>query len=125
MNDINGLDRIDLRLLSLLQRDASLSNLEVAERVGLSPTPCARRIKRLLSEGFIQRQVVILDQEKLGLDLTVHVSISMDRHTPDRFENFEAEIATYDEVVDCSVVTSNHRWCIIILETHNNNSEVG
>ncbi len=72
MNDINGLDRIDLRLLSLLQRDASLSNLEVAERVGLSPTPCARRIKRLLSEGFIQRQVVILDQEKLGLDLTVH-----------------------------------------------------
>jgi Lrp/AsnC family leucine-responsive transcriptional regulator len=105
MNDINGLDRIDLRLLSLLQRDASLSNLEVAARVGLSPTPCARRIKRLLSEGFIQRQVVILDQEKLGLDLTVHVSISMDRHTPDRFENFEAEIATYDEVVDCSVVT--------------------
>ena len=96
MNDINTLDRIDLRLLSLLQRDASLSNLEVADRVGLSPTPCARRIKRLLSDGFIQRQVVILDQEKLGLDLTVHVSISMDRHTPDRFENFEAEIATYD-----------------------------
>jgi Lrp/AsnC family leucine-responsive transcriptional regulator len=105
MNDINTLDRIDLRLLSLLQRDASLSNLEVADRVGLSPTPCARRIKRLLSDGFIQRQVVILDQEKLGLDLTVHVSISMDRHTPDRFENFETEIATYDEVVDCSVVT--------------------
>jgi Lrp/AsnC family leucine-responsive transcriptional regulator len=68
MNDINTLDRIDLRLLSLLQRDASLSNLEVADRVGLSPTPCARRIKRLLSDGFIQRQVVILDQEKLGLD---------------------------------------------------------
>ena len=102
---VNDLDRTDLRLLAELQKDASLSNLELADKVGLSPTPCARRVKRLVTEGFIERQVAILNPEKLGYDLTAHVSISMDRHTPDRFENFEAEIATYDEVIDCSVVT--------------------
>ena len=105
MLDINDLDRTDLRLLAELQKNASLSNLELADKVGLSPTPCARRVKRLVTEGFIERQVAILNPEKLGYDLTAHVSISMDRHTPDRFENFEAEIATYDEVIDCSVVT--------------------
>ena len=105
MDDTNNLDRVDLKLLAQLQRDASMSNLELAERVGLSPTPCARRVKRLITDGFIERQVAVLNAEKLGYDLTAHVSISMDRHTPDRFENFEAEIARYDEVVDCSVVT--------------------
>ena len=105
MLDINDLDRTDLRLLAELQKDSSLSNLELADKVGLSPTPCARRVKRLVTEGFIERQVAILNPEKLGYDLTAHVSISMDRHTPDRFENFEAEIAAYDEVIDCSVVT--------------------
>ena len=105
MLDINDLDRIDLRLLAELQSDASPSNLELADKVGLSPTPCARRVKRLLTEGFIERQVAILNPEKLGYALTAHVSISMDRHTPDRFENFETEIATYEEVIDCSVVT--------------------
>lgn len=105
MIDVNDLDRTDLRLLAELQKDASLSNLELADKVGLSPTPCARRVKRLISEGFIERQVAILNPEKLGFDLTAHVSISMDRHTPDRFENFETEITVYDEVIDCSVVT--------------------
>lgn len=105
MSDFNNLDRIDFKLLAQLQRDASLSNLELAERVGLSPTPCARRVKRLVSEGFIEKQVALLNAEKLGYDLTAHVSISMDRHTPDRFENFETEIANFDEIVECSVVT--------------------
>ena len=84
MLDVNDLDRTDLRLLAELQKDASLSNLELADKVGLSPTPCARRVKRLVTEGFIERQVAILNPEKLGYDLTAHVSISMDRHTPDR-----------------------------------------
>lgn len=105
MSDLNSLDRIDIRLLAQLQLDASLSNLELAEQVGLSPTPCARRVRRLINDGFIQRQVAILNPEKLGFNLTAHVSISMDRHTPDRFENFELEIAGYEEVIDCSVVT--------------------
>ena len=63
MLDINDLDRTDLRLLAELQKDASLSNLELADKVGLSPTPCARRVKRLLNDGFIERQVAILNPE--------------------------------------------------------------
>ena len=105
MDDTNTLDRVDLKLLSQLQRDASLSNLELADRVGLSPTPCARRVKRLVSAGFIERQVAVLNPEKLGYDLTAHVSISMDRHTPDRFESFEREIRELPEVVECAIVT--------------------
>lgn len=99
------LDNLDRKLLDLLQADAGLSNLELADRVGLSPTPCARRVKRLESEGVIRRRVTLLDQKKLGLSLTAHIGISLDRHTPDRFEAFEDAIASYPEVIECCVVT--------------------
>jgi Lrp/AsnC family leucine-responsive transcriptional regulator len=100
-----SLDRTDIKLLHLLQSDASLSNLELAERVGLSPTPCARRIKRLETEGIIRGRVTLLNQTALGLNLTAHISITMDRHTPDRFEHFETVIQQYSEVMSCCVVT--------------------
>lgn len=99
------LDRTDIRILHLLQEDAALSNLELAEKIGLSPTPCARRVKRLENEGVIRGRVTLLDQQKLGLTLTAHIGITMDRHTPERFEAFEQEIAGYPEVVECCVVT--------------------
>lgn len=102
---IPKLDRIDRRILNYLQRNAQMSNLELAEAIGLSPTPCARRVKRLHDTGLIRGQVVLLDQEKLGLTLTAFISISMDRHTPDRFEAFEEALRDYPEVVECSVVT--------------------
>jgi Lrp/AsnC family leucine-responsive transcriptional regulator len=99
------LDRLDHRILQLLQVDAGLSNLELAERVGLSPTPCARRVKRLITEGVITRQVAMVDPKKLGLNLTAHISVTMDRHTPDRFSLFEQRVSELPEVVDCCVVT--------------------
>ena len=99
------LDRTDIKILQLLQANAELTNLELAEQVGLSPTPCARRVKRLENEGVIRARVTLLDQQKLGLALTAHISITMDRHTPERFEAFEQEIADYPEVVECCVVT--------------------
>jgi Lrp/AsnC family leucine-responsive transcriptional regulator len=102
------LDRLDRRILEVLQKDARISNLELAEAVGLSPTPCARRVRRLEDEGLIRGQVVLLDQAKLGLSLTAFISISMDRHTPDRFEAFEEEVSTYPEVLDCCVVTGQN-----------------
>lgn len=99
------LDSLDRKLLELLQADASLTNLELADRVGLSATPCARRVKRLESDGVIRQRVTLLDQKKLGLSLTAHISISLDRHTPERFEAFEQAIADYPEVIECCVVT--------------------
>ena len=99
------LDRTDLKILAQLQEHGGLSNLELAERVGLSPTPCARRVKRLEAEGVITSRVTLLDQSRLGLTLTAHIGVTMDRHTPERFEAFEAEVSAYPEIIDCCVVT--------------------
>ena len=99
------LDRIDRHILEQLQRDAGISNLVLAERVGLSPTPCARRVQRLREEGVIRASVALLDPLQLGLNITAMISISMDRHTPDRFSNFEAQVREFPEVVECSIVT--------------------
>jgi Lrp/AsnC family leucine-responsive transcriptional regulator len=104
-NLVSGLDRLDRRILKVLQANAELSNLELAERVGLSPTPCARRVKRLMADGVITHQVAMVDPRKLGLNLTAHISITMDRHTPDRFQAFEETVLALPEVVDCCVVT--------------------
>ncbi len=102
---MSKLDRTDRRILREVQRNGRISNLDLADAVGLSPTPCARRLKRLEEGGFIRDHVALLDQDALGLKLTAYIGISMDRHTPDRFAAFEQEIATYPEVIECSVVT--------------------
>ncbi len=99
------LDRTDRRILELMQVNGRISNLELADAVGLSPTPCSRRVKRLEESGLIDRHVTLLDQSRLGLKLTAIIGISMDRHTPDRFENFEKQVAEFPEVMECSVVT--------------------
>ena len=99
------LDRTDIKILTQLQEHGGLSNLELAERVGLSPTPCARRVKRLEAEGVIKSRVTLLDQSRLGLTLTAHIGVTMDRHTPERFEAFEATVIAYPEIIDCCVVT--------------------
>ncbi len=102
------LDRLDRRILARLQEDARISNLELAEAVGLSPTPCARRVKRLEESGLIRSHVTLLDQQKLGLTLTSFITITMDRHTPERFEAFEEAVRDFPEVVECSVVTGQN-----------------
>lgn len=100
-----NLDRIDLKILQQLKHNGRTSNLELAEIVGLSPTPCARRVKRLEESGIIRRYAAITDKQKMGLTLTAYISISMDRHTPDRFENFETAIQGMSEIVECALVT--------------------
>ncbi len=99
------LDRIDRKILEAMQNNARISNLELAELVNLSPTPCSRRVKRLEESGLIRGHVTLLNQSMLGLKLTAYIGISMDRHTPDRFENFEEEVRGYPEVMECCVVT--------------------
>ena len=99
------LDRIDKHILNLMQSNGRISNLELADQVGLSPTPCSRRVKRLEESGLIDRHVTVLNAKSLGLDLTIIIGISMDRHTPDRFESFEKAIKEMPEVMECSIVT--------------------
>ena len=99
------LDRQDKRILATLQQDGSVTNLELAEKIGLSPSPCARRVKQLEEAGFINRKVTLLNANKLNLKLTALIQISMDKHTPDRFELFEKEVSQYPEVIECLLIT--------------------
>ena len=99
------IDATDKQLLRLLQTQARMSITELAERVNLSATPCARRIKRLEEAGIITGYHTQTDAQKLGYPLAVFIAISMDRHTADRFEHFEEKIQSFEEVVSCSIVT--------------------
>ena len=99
------MDKLDKRILREIQRDGTITNLELAERIGLSPSPCARRVKQLEDAGIILGRVTLLDPKKLDLKLTALIQISMDRHTPDRFEKFEERIASYAEVIECLLIT--------------------
>ena len=99
------LDRTDRRILAVMQANGRITTLELAEQVGLSPTPCARRVRRLEESGVITRHVTLLDQKRLGLNITAMIGITMDRHTPERFENFERTVSLFPEVVECSIVT--------------------
>ncbi len=99
------IDATDKQLLRLLQTQARMSITELAERVNLSATPCARRIKRLEEAGIITGYHTQTDAQKLGYPLAVFIAISMDRHTADRFELFEEKIQSFEEVVSCSIVT--------------------
>ncbi len=101
------LDRYDRRILKLLQEEGRISNQELAERIGLSPSPCLRRVRALEELGLIRAYRAILDAERLGLTLTALIHISMDRHTPERFDNFEQQIRRLPEVLECLLVTGH------------------
>ena len=102
---MTSLDKIDRQILALLRENARISNLELAESVNLSPTPCARRVKQLEDSGVITGYSVTTDPRILGYHLSVYIAISMDKHTAERFSNFEKKLREFPEVVSCSIVT--------------------
>jgi len=99
------LDRIDRQILDILQQDGRVANQDLADRVGLSPSPCLRRVRALEESGLIAGYRALLDAKKLGLTLMALVHISMDQHTPERFANFEASIRVLPEVLECLLIT--------------------
>ena len=99
------LDAVDAKILDLIQHDASLSVAEIAERVGLSSSPCWRRIKRLEDAGIIQRRVTILDREQLGLSFEVYCTVKLSLPTKENLEQFETNVVKWAEVVQCATVT--------------------
>ncbi|MCB1773179.1 MAG: Lrp/AsnC family transcriptional regulator [Gammaproteobacteria bacterium] len=99
------LDSYDRRILDLLQREGRISNQDLAERIGLSPSPCLRRVRALEEAGLIIGYRAVLDPAKLGLTLLALIHISMDRHTPERFANFEQRVADLPEVLECLLIT--------------------
>lgn len=109
------LDSVDARILDLLQRDASLSIADIAEKVGLSSSPAWRRIERLKRAGVILRQVTLLDHEKLGLNFEVFASVKLQLPSRENLEKFEAAIADWPEVVECSTVTGQVDYVLRVI----------
>ncbi len=97
-------DRYDRHILAALQASGRASNQEVADQIGLSPSPCLRRIRALEDAGYVDGYVALLNAKKLGLTLVSFVHISMDRHTPERFTHFESVVEQYPEVMECHLI---------------------
>ncbi len=99
------LDRYDREILRILQVDGRLTNQELADRIGLSPSPCLRRVRALEDSGLIIGYRALADAKALGLSLMALIHISMDQHTPERFKNFETQIVALPEVLECLLIT--------------------
>ncbi len=99
------IDRYDQQILEILQVEGRINNQDLADRIGLSPSPCLRRVRALEEAGLITGYRALVDAKKLGLSLMALVHISMDRHTPERFANFEASVAVLPEVLECLLIT--------------------
>ena len=100
-----ALDAIDLRILTSLQEDGRLTNNDLADRVGLSPSPCLRRVRRLEQEGFIRSYRAVLDRESVGLGLTVFVEIKVERHNRENARALQEALGAMPEVVSCHMVS--------------------
>ncbi len=110
-----NLSQTDIRILALLQQDASLTAAEIAERVNLSTSPCWRRINRLEQEGIIEKKVALLNAEKLGMGLVVFSRISLDKNDEATLNDFEQRISRLPEVVECYTVTGSADYFLKII----------
>ncbi|MEJ2361656.1 MAG: Lrp/AsnC family transcriptional regulator [Gammaproteobacteria bacterium] len=99
------LDRYDRQILRILQQEGRISNQELADRIGLSPSPCLRRVQAIEKAGLITGYRAMVDARALGLSLMALIQISMDQHTPERFDHFERAIQAIPEVIECLLIT--------------------
>jgi Lrp/AsnC family transcriptional regulator, leucine-responsive regulatory protein len=106
------LDRFDARILSELQREGRLPVVELAELVGLSPTPCARRIRSLESAGIIEGYAAVLNPNRVGLEVQAIVHVKLTEHTDETVARFEREIALLDEVTNCFATTGAYDFIL-------------
>lgn len=99
------IDRVDKKILECLQQDSRISNQDLADKIALSPSPCSRRVKILEDEGYIKKHVALVDPDKIGLALTILVSVGLDGHSQEKMESFEKKISAMPEVVQCYLIT--------------------
>ena len=109
------LDRTDLKILDALQADGRLTNAELAEKVGLSLSPCWRRLKRLEESGVIEGYRAVLNRRALGLGVTAFVRVDIERHTPAMERKFEDAIADLDEIVSCHVISGEGAFMLVVM----------
>ena len=109
------LDSIDRKILDALQANGRLSNVELAERVGLSPSPCLRRVRLLEEAGVIKRYVALLNQDAVGLPVSVFISIKLERQHEEDLDRFEAEVSRYPEVLECYLMTGEADYLLRVV----------
>ena len=112
MATLDELDRTDRRILAQLQEDGRISNLKLAEAVGLSPTAVLARVQRLTREGYIQGYEARLDPRRLGAGMLVFVEVLLDRTTPNVFEQFRAAVQVHPEVLECHMVAGGFDYLV-------------
>ena len=106
------LDRTDRKILAALQQDGRIAGVELADKIGLSPTATGERLKRLAREGYVTGYRAMLDPHKLGLDLLVFVEVYLDKTTPDAFERFAVAVRRAPEVLECHMVAGGFDYLI-------------
>ena len=109
------LDAIDARILDLIQADAAMSVAEIADQVGLSPSPCWRRIRRMEDAGVIRKRVTLLSGEKLGLDFQVWAIVKLTLPTRENLEAFDRAVAEWPEVIQCASITGREDYVLRIV----------
>jgi DNA-binding Lrp family transcriptional regulator len=109
---MTNLDGFDRKILEILQEEGRITTLQLSERVGLSPTPCARRVKQLEDDGYIDRYVALLNAARLGVRLNVFVSIRLRSQTRDAFDRFDEEIKHMPEIVGCYLLTGSFDYLL-------------
>jgi len=109
------LDAIDWQILGLLQADARLSNVELARAVGLSPSPCLKRVRALEKSGYISRYVTLLDALRVGLKVSVFIQVTLERQVETALERFESAIRGRPEVMECYLMTGDADYLIRVV----------
>ena len=110
--DALRLDEIERKILRALQQDARLTTTQLAERVGLSTTPCWNRLKRLETQGYIDGYVALLNQDKLGLPETVIIELTLDRHDEEMLERFGQLLTSLPEVIEAYLTTGDYDYVV-------------
>ncbi|MGY8870795.1 MAG: Lrp/AsnC family transcriptional regulator [Pseudomonadales bacterium] len=110
------MDKVDYKIASLLQQDGRLSNVELSDKIDLSPSPCLRRVKKLEEEGVITGYYAALDRQLIGLGMTIFVDVSLDNHRDEASLQFESAILAMDKVISCFVVSgaSDYRLEVVV-----------
>ena len=115
METAKNLDRIDIEILGHLQADARIANVDLAQRVGLSPSPCARRVAGLEARGIIRGYVALVDPTAVGLPISVFVQVSLEHQVEAALQEFEAAITGYDEVMECYLMTGDADYMLRVV----------
>ncbi len=109
------LDALDRKIISILQQEGRIRTIDLAQKVGLSPTPCARRVVKLEESGVITGYTATVNQDKLGLPISIFVSVELENQGADALARFESEVVTFEEVMECFIMTGSQDFLMRVV----------